>query len=72
MKIYCLGCFYTKLNHQETILGMPIEYTVNPKKQIKDYVYSTMDIISADAFYNFGVRRTVWNETFKYFLIYMH
>ena len=55
-------------NDGSTILGIPVMTTVNPVTEQIDYMYSTMDVLSYDAFTFDSVRTTVWNEKFDAFL----
>ena len=50
------------------VLGLPLRVTYNPKTRELDYVYSSMDLLSASAFYDEGVRRSAWGEPFTHFL----
>ncbi|KAJ3347370.1 hypothetical protein HDU83_002129 [Entophlyctis luteolus] len=59
-----LKCFHRKTTFREDVLGVPIEFTVNPVKQTVDYMHSTMDLLSFSAFKHDGVRKTVWGEKF--------
>ncbi|PRP87038.1 hypothetical protein PROFUN_04774 [Planoprotostelium fungivorum] len=59
---------YSKVNFLEDVLSLPIIFTVNPRTQQIDYVYSSMDILSRQAFYEDKVRKTVWKEKFTHFL----
>lgn len=59
-----LRCFHRKTTFQETILGIPLDYTINPKKMKLDYIYSTGELLSLEAFENDKVRKTVWGEKF--------
>jgi len=66
-----LECFHTKTNlldETRPILGVPIEFTVNPKTGKTDYIYSTMEFLSVDAFVQDGVRKTVYKEDFSHLL----
>jgi ubiquitin-protein ligase/stress response protein SCP2 len=65
-----LSCFHTKstFNDEGVVLGVPISFTVNPKKQCTDYIRSTMDLLSYDAFKLDQVRQTVWREEFTHWL----
>ena len=63
-----LQCFHTKATKADDILGFPIDYTINPKTNLLDYVTSTFDIISHSAYSFHGVRRAVWGEKFLAFL----
>jgi len=62
-----LECFHTKtslFDDASMVLGIPIEFTINPKTEKTDYIYSTMDLISYDAFAVDGVRKSVYKEEF--------
>ncbi|KAI9349835.1 hypothetical protein DFJ73DRAFT_959913 [Zopfochytrium polystomum] len=63
-----LCCFYTKKSYKEDVLGIPIEFTVNPVKGTVDYIHSTFDLISYSAFTKEKVRKTVWSESFTEWL----
>ncbi|KAI9331866.1 hypothetical protein BDR26DRAFT_921946 [Obelidium mucronatum] len=63
-----LRCFHRKTSFKEDILGVPIEFTVNPVKKTIDYMHSTMDLLSHSAFREDQVRKTVWSETFSEWL----
>jgi hypothetical protein len=66
-----LECFHTKKNliaDYATVLGIPIEFTINPRTQASDYIYSSMDLLSHDAFKTDGVRKTVYKENFTHWL----
>lgn len=62
-----LQCFHTKLSFQEDILGIPLEFTMNPRLGQVDYIYSSMDLISKEAYLG-GLRKTVWKEKFTEWL----
>lgn len=63
-----LICFQTKASFSETTLGIPIMYTVNPKKNIIDYMFSTCDLLSVEAYNAYKVRKTKWQEEFTHWL----
>ncbi|KAJ3403991.1 hypothetical protein CcCBS67573_g01316 [Chytriomyces confervae] len=63
-----LRCFHRKVSFKEDILGIPIEFTVNPVKKTIDYMHSTMELLSASAFRVDQVRKTVWSEAFSEWL----
>lgn len=63
-----LVCFHTKLTFEEDVLGIPIQYTVNPKTSDIDYIYSSMDLLSSQAFFQDKVRKTIWKEPFTHWL----
>ncbi|KAJ3122482.1 hypothetical protein HK100_011978 [Physocladia obscura] len=60
-----LRCFHRKISFEEDVLGIPIEFTVNPIKKTIDYIHSTMDLLSYSAFREDSVRKTVWSEKFS-------
>jgi len=59
-----LICFHTKASFKEAVLGIPVDFSVNPRTQRIDYISSTMDLMSSEAI-DRGVRLTQWNEAFK-------
>lgn len=61
-------CFHTKNDYEEDVLGIPIEYTINPRTERIDYIYSSMDLLSSEAFFEHKVRKTVWKEEFTNWL----
>ena len=65
-----LQCFHTLQTSSDSgvILGIPIDYTINPKTGQLDYVTSTFDIISFSAYSTYGIRRTLWGEKFLSFI----
>ena len=60
-----IKCFVTKMTADDDIIGIPLEYTVNPKTKRLDYIYSNMVYISHTAFKSLKCRTTVWRETFN-------
>jgi stress response protein SCP2 len=63
-----IRCYYSLASKNEDILGIGIEYTINPKTNELDYVTSEFDIISYNSFRNGGIRTTQWGEKFSSFL----
>ncbi|KAJ3119801.1 hypothetical protein HK100_000152 [Physocladia obscura] len=59
-----LKCFHRKTSFREDVLGIPIEFTINPVRKTVDYIHSTMDLLSYSAFRQDSVRKTVWSEKF--------
>ncbi|KAJ3065957.1 hypothetical protein HDU98_010699 [Podochytrium sp. JEL0797] len=59
-----LRCFHRKVGFKDAVLGIPIDFTVNPVKGTVDYIHSTMDLLSHAAYREDQVRKTVWSETF--------
>src|SRR5688500_18598372 len=63
-----LRCFHTKASFDEDVLGIPLEFTINPRTDALDYIYSSMDILSASPFYKERVRKSVCKEKFTHCL----
>lgn len=65
-----LECFHSKIHALDdaAVLGIPIEFTINPKTEKTDYIYSSMDLLSHEAFALDGVRKTVYKESFTHWL----
>ncbi len=59
-----IQCFATKASMRDDVLGIPIDFTVNPKTKQIDYMYSTMDLVSHSAYAVAGERieHTMWGE----------
>lgn len=72
LEVNCLSqdlfCFHSRVNKNESILGIPIWFTTNPKTGCLDYVTSTFDILSYDSYSKNEIRRTIWGEKFTHFL----
>ena len=45
-----LQCFHSGRRFNEAVLGFPLEMTINPKTKQVDYVYTNLDLLSADSF----------------------
>lgn len=63
-----LRCFHSKATFDEAVLGVPLEYTTNPKTRRVDYISSSMDVLSLEAYKRDKVRKTVWGDEFTDFL----
>lgn len=59
-----LSCFHTKQSFQDSVLGLPVDYSVNPRTHKIDYISTTFECLSAEGF-DSGVRLSQWNEEFK-------
>ena len=58
-----LKCFYTQDTFEDDILGVPLDFTRNPRTGLSDYVSVSSDsILSKTAWHVHGVKRTAWNE----------
>ncbi|KAF3914380.1 hypothetical protein ABW21_db0200723 [Orbilia brochopaga] len=62
-----MRCFASKVTMDEDVLGLPVDFTVNPKTKQVDYIYlvDSSDLLSRTAFMADGVRRTTWNREFS-------
>ncbi|KAK6504829.1 hypothetical protein TWF481_006766 [Arthrobotrys musiformis] len=62
-----MKCFASKVGMEEDILGVPVDWTVNPKTKCVDYIYivDSSDFLSRSSFHDDRVRRTTWNKEFK-------
>ena len=60
-------CFHSKLDHEDAVLGLPVDFTINPKTRQVDYIKPIVEPLSLAAFKS-GVRRSVWNEQFRAWL----
>ncbi|KAK6359416.1 hypothetical protein TWF696_000576 [Orbilia brochopaga] len=62
-----MRCFASKVTMDEDVLGLPVDFSVNPKTKQVDYIYlvDSSDLLSRTAFMADGVRRTTWNREFS-------
>ncbi|KAF3905855.1 hypothetical protein AA313_de0207750 [Arthrobotrys entomopaga] len=62
-----MKCFASKVSMDEDILGVPVDWTMNPKTKQVDYIYmvDSSDFLSRAAFHDDKVRKTTWNKEFK-------
>jgi len=64
-----LVCYHTKASFNETVLGIPLIYTINPKKQTIDYIKTWPNsLLSREAYHNLRIRKTLWKESFTHWL----
>lgn len=47
------------------MLGIPLTFTTNPKTRRVDYISSSMDILSLDAYKHDKIRHSTWHEAFE-------
>ena len=58
-----LKCFYTQHNFQNDVLGVPLDFTRNPRTGKSDYISVYCDsLLSKTAWHVHGIRTTAWNE----------
>jgi len=62
-----LVCFHTKESFHSVVLGIPLDFSMNPRTRRVDYISTTMDLLSAGAF-DSGLRQSQWNESFTEWL----
>ncbi|KAK6528298.1 hypothetical protein TWF281_009542 [Arthrobotrys megalospora] len=62
-----MKCFASKVSMEDDILGVPIDWTMNPKTKCVDYIYivDSSDFLSRSSFHDDRVRKTTWNKEFK-------
>jgi len=63
-----LRCFHTKKTFLDDVMGIPINFTVNPKTRRVDYIHSSLDLMSSTAFFVDKIRTDVWGEKFELWL----
>lgn len=64
-----LKCFYTKVSFNDDVLGVPLDFTRNPRTGRTDYISIYCDsIISKTAWHEHNIRTTAWNEKALCFL----
>jgi len=56
-----LRCFFTKKSFVEDVIGVPLNYTINPLTCKIDYISSSMDLLGHSA-YASGCRSTLWGD----------
>jgi ubiquitin-protein ligase/Mg-chelatase subunit ChlD len=65
---YCeLKCFYSKRTIAEDVMGIPLNYTINPRTGCVDYIYSSMELMSKGC-YTAGIRVNTWGEAINGFM----
>ena len=58
-----LKCYYTQAGFTEDVLGVPLDFTRNPRTNLTDYVSVSCDsLLSKTAFHEHGIRKTAWNK----------
>ncbi|KAF3911424.1 hypothetical protein ABW20_dc0103970 [Dactylellina cionopaga] len=62
-----MKCFASKVTMDEDVLGIPIDWTMNPRTKQVDYIYivDSSDFLSRASFHDDKVRKTTWNKEFK-------
>ncbi|KAK6345493.1 hypothetical protein TWF718_007408 [Orbilia javanica] len=62
-----MKCFASKVGMEEDVLGVPVDWTVNPKTKCVDYIHivDSSDFLSRSSFLDDRVRKTTWNKEFK-------
>lgn len=61
-------CFHSKKTFFEDILGLGIDFTVNPKTKVVDYINTSQDLFSASSFNRRGIKSDAFGNEFKLFL----
>lgn len=60
-------CFHTRKTFFEGIIGVGVDYTINPKTKKVDYISLSQDLVSKSSF-DIGNTSDVFNNTYKLFL----
>jgi len=63
-----LRCFSTRKTFLEDVLGVGVNFTINPKTKNVDYVELTQDLLSETAFQTNRIRKDAFGNSFKLFL----
>lgn len=63
-----LRCSHTKKTFFEDVIGVGIDFTVNPMTKKVDYISTSQDLLSASAFTRSKIRTDVFGNQFKLFL----
>ena len=63
-----MRCFHTKKTFLEDIIGVGVDFTMNPKTKRVDYIAVSQDLTSSTAFQKQGHRRDVFGNEYKLFL----
>ena len=63
-----IRCPLTKKSFFEDVIGVGLDYTVNPKTRCVDYICTSSDLLSREAFYKRNVRADAFGNEFKLFL----
>jgi len=58
-------CFVNKTSFQQEVLGIPLDWSVNPKTRKIEYIYSNMELMGQTAWQHQAVRKTSWGEDVK-------
>jgi len=63
-----LRCFHTKKTFFEDVVGIGVDFTVNPVTNRVDYISTSQDLFSATAFNDLKIKTDVFGNKFKLFL----
>ena len=63
-----LFCFHTRKTFTEDTLGIPISFERNPRTRQIQYIHTTLDSLSREAFQEDKVRKSVWKRPFTHWL----
>jgi stress response protein SCP2 len=63
-----LRCFVTKRTFFEDVLGVGVNFTVNPKTKEVDYIALSQDLLSSTAFERHKIRSDAFGNAFQLFL----
>jgi len=60
-------CFVTRLSYKEDVLGVGLEIRPEPESG-RNVFHCSFDLLSKEAFYDFGVRSSVWKEKVQFWM----
>mmetsp|Transcript_30775 Transcript_30775/g.73856 ORF Transcript_30775/g.73856 Transcript_30775/m.73856 type:complete len:755 (+) Transcript_30775:2481-4745(+) len=63
-----MRCFHNRNSCVEDVVGVGLDFTVNPKKRTVDYISLSQDLLSQTAFDRDHIRQDVFENKFKLFL----
>lgn len=63
-----LRCFVTQRTFFQDVLGVGVNYTVNPRTKVVDYIDLSQDLLSTTAFQEHRIRADAFGNPFKLFL----
>lgn len=63
-----IRCFHTKKTFLQDVLGMGVDFTVNPMTKVVDYIALSQDLLSHTAFRKDKIRSDVFGNKFTLFL----
>lgn len=66
--LHKLRCFHTKKTFLEDVVGVGVDFTINPKTEKVDYISTSQDLFSSTSFYDKKIKMDVFGDEYKLFL----